>query len=76
MTGRYGNLDYPRLTKTGFAFGVALFAVGVLGHVAGSAFFGPLPGWESVLLTDMEILGIAIAFFSPIVFGILLPLTE
>ncbi|EJN59684.1 hypothetical protein SAMN04487950_3149 [Halogranum rubrum] len=76
MTGRYGKLDYPRLTKTGFAFGVALFAFGVLGHFVGNAFFAPLPGWESVLLTDLEILGILVAFFSPIVFGILLPLTE
>jgi hypothetical protein len=76
MAGRYGNLDYPRLTKTSFAFGVALFAFGALGHLASGAFFGTLPGWESVLLTDMEVLGILIAFFSPIIFGILLPLTE
>jgi hypothetical protein len=76
MAGRYGNLDYPRLTKTGFAFGVALFAFGVLGHVVGTAMYGTLPGWENVLLTDLEILGLLIAFFSPIVFGIVLPLTE
>jgi hypothetical protein len=76
MVGRYGKLDYPRLTKTSFAFGVALFAFGIIGHVAGNALYGTLPGWESVILTDMEMLGVIIAFFSPIVFGILLPLTE
>lgn len=76
MSGRYGNLDYPRLTKTSFGFGVALFVLGALGHVAGPALFGPLPGWESVLFTDMEILGVLIALLSPFIFGILLPLTE
>jgi hypothetical protein len=76
MAGRYGNLDYPRLTKTSFAFGVALFGLGALGHVAGPALFGPLPAWESVLFTDMEMIGVAIALVSPFLFGILLPLTE
>lgn len=76
MAGRYGNIDYPRLTKGSFAFGIVLFTLGIVGHVAGNAFFAPLPGWESVLLTDMEILGVLIAFFSPLIFGIVLPLTE
>lgn len=74
--GRYGDLDYPRLTKTGFLLGFAMFAVGALGEIIGHAYFAPLPGWEETLLFDLEAIGLVIAFFSPFVFGILLPLTE
>jgi hypothetical protein len=35
-----------------------------------------LPAWELALLFDLEVLGIGIFLLSPIVFGILLPLTE
>lgn len=76
MTGRYGNLDYPRLTKSAFLFGVTLFAVGALAELVGHAAFGALPGWQDTLFLDMEIIGIAIALLSPFVFGIALPLTE
>ncbi|WP_435159644.1 hypothetical protein [Haladaptatus sp. DFWS20] len=74
--GRYGKLDYPKLTKTGFLLGVALVAIGALGEIVGSALFGPLPGWENMLFTDLEILGILLGLLSPFVFGIFLPLTE
>ena len=74
--GRYGNLDYPTLTKRSFLFGLVLFALGVLGEFLGHTYFAPLPGWEQTLLLDAEIVGILIAFFSPFVFGIILPLTE
>ena len=69
--GRYGNLDYPTLTKRSF-----LFAIGGLGELIGHAYFAPLPGWEQTLLFDAEVVGLLVAFFAPIVFGILLPLTE
>ena len=73
---RYGDLDYGWLTKHGFGFGVALFVLGALGSIAGPALFGPLPGWETTLLTDSEIIGIVVAFLSVMLFGIVLPLTE
>jgi hypothetical protein len=73
---RYGDLDYGWLTKHGFGLGVALFALGVVGAVAGPALFGPLPGWEQTLFADSEIAGILIAFLSVMLFGIVLPLTE
>ena len=29
MAGRYGDVDYPTLTKRSFLFGIGLFALGV-----------------------------------------------
>ncbi|ELZ03115.1 DUF7860 family protein [Natrialba asiatica] len=74
--GRYGSLDYARLTKTGFLLGLGVFALGAGGELAGNAFYGGLPGWEHTLFFYAEVLGLLIGFFSPWVFGILLPLTE
>jgi len=70
------STDYPALAKAGFFLGVALFALGGLGEVVGSAVFGGLPGWEQTVLFDMEVLGIAIGLLSPLVFGIVAPLVE
>lgn len=74
--GRYGDLDYAWLTKSGFKLGVFLFVVGVAGTFLGPAVAGPLPGWEETLFVESEAVGILIAFFSVLVFGIVLPLTE
>lgn len=74
--GRYGTIDYPRYAKGGFLLGVALFAIGAIGSLAGASFLGTLPGWESTLFFDMEVLGILAALLSPLVFGVVLPLTE
>lgn len=74
--GRYGDLDYPRLTKTGFLLGVSLVVIGALGEIAGPMLVGPLPGWEDALFTDMEAIGILVALLSPFVFGVFMPLTE
>jgi hypothetical protein len=74
--GRYGNLNYPKLTRQAFFVGVALFAIGALGEFAGHAVFGTLPAWENTLLFDIEVLGVLIGLFAPIIFGIVLPLTE
>lgn len=71
-----GNLDYQRYAKGGFLLGLALFVVGVLGRMVGSAFLGPLPSWEQTLLFDMEVVGLLLGFFAPLVFGIALPLVE
>ena len=74
--GRYGDIDYSRLAKGGFGAGVALFLVGLAGLTVVPTFVGELPAWEHALLLDAEFLGVAVAFFSPLVFGIALPLTE
>lgn len=74
--GRYGNIDYPTVTKRAFLLGVGLFLVGAVGEIVGHAVFGPLPGWEQTLLLNAEIVGVLIAVVAPIVFGIVLPLTE
>lgn len=75
--GRYGNLDYPTLAKGGFGLGLALFLFGAIGaKVALALGSGQIPGWERTLFFDAEWIGIALILFSPIVFGIVLPLTE
>lgn len=74
--GQYGSLDYPRLTKLGVALGLSLFAVGAAGSLVGPTLFGPLPGWERTLLFDAEVIGVVLTLLSPLVFGIVLPLTE
>jgi len=74
--GQYKSMDHATLAKRGFLLGVGLFALGALGELAAHVFVGPLPGWGNLLLTDMEALGILLALFSPLVFGIVLPLVE
>lgn len=74
--GRYGDLDYPFLTKTGFFLGLGLLSFGAGGELIGPALFGSLPAWEHTLFYYSELIGLVIGFFSPWIFGILLPLTE
>lgn len=74
--GRYGDIDYPTVTKRGFLLGVTLFVLGALGEVVGGALFGPLPAWEVALFFDMEVIGVLLFFLTPLVFGVILPLTE
>ena len=74
--GRYDTIDYSRYAKLGFLAGVAMFLVGAAGSLAGNAVVGSLPAWEATLLYDLEILGILTALFSPLVFGIAMPLME
>ncbi|WP_144904797.1 DUF7860 family protein [Halobellus captivus] len=76
MTGRYGDIDYPTLTKRSFLLGIGLFALGALGEFALAATGTAVPAWEHALLVDAEWIGILIALVSPFVFGVLLPLTE
>lgn len=73
---RYGSLDYQRLTKAGLGIGLVMFLVGAVGTFVGHAYFEPLPGWFGILLFDVEVLGILVALFSPVLFGVVLPLTE
>ncbi|GAB6860567.1 hypothetical protein ACFR97_08475 [Haloplanus litoreus] len=76
MTGRYGDLDYPTWAKRGTLLGLCLFAAGALGELAAHAMGLQLPAWEATLLFDAEVVGVALLLFSPLVFGLLLPLTE
>jgi hydrogenase/urease accessory protein HupE len=76
MTGRYGDIDYPSLTKRSFLVGIALVALGELGEAALGTLGQSVPTWEHTLLTGIAVLGIIVALTSPFVFGILLPLTE
>ncbi len=75
-SGRYGNLDYPSLTKAGFLLGLGMVLAGTGGEYVGYAYFGGLPGWEETLLYLLAVIGLLVGFFSPFVFGIFLPLTE
>lgn len=76
MAGRYGNLDYSRLTKFGFLLGASLLAIGAGGSALGPALAGSLPAWERTLFVDMAFLGVLIGLLSPILFCVVLPLTE
>ena len=73
---QYRTMDHATLAKRGFLLGVGLFALGALGELLAQTLFGPLPGWGNMLLLDMEGLGILIALFAPLVFGIIMPLIE
>ncbi|AGB30517.1 hypothetical protein C488_07147 [Natrinema pellirubrum DSM 15624] len=72
----YGGRNYSKLTKTGFFVGLALFVVGTGTELVGHALFGSLPQWENSLLFAMALVGFAIGFASPFVFGIIMPLVE
>ncbi|UPW02119.1 hypothetical protein M0R88_08485 [Halorussus gelatinilyticus] len=74
--GRYGNPNYQWLAKTGFLLSLALFAVGAGGELTASAMHLTLPAWEDALFVDLEIIGTLGALLSPLVFGVVLPLTE
>lgn len=71
--GHGASLDYPKLTKAGVALGVLLFVVGA---TVEALFHGSLPAWEEALFFDMEVIGVLLFLLSPLVFGVLLPLTE
>ena len=73
---RTRSYDYPKLTKRGVALGLALLAIGLGTEFVAHAIHYELPGWETTLLFDVSILGLLVFVFSPIVFGVLLPLTE
>lgn len=76
MHWRYGDLDYPQLTKVSFLLGITLFMMGELGEFGIRQTGISIPGWEHTLLVTMAAIGVIIALLSPFVFGIVLPMTE
>ncbi|SNZ14828.1 hypothetical protein SAMN06269185_2269 [Natronoarchaeum philippinense] len=77
ISGRYGDLDYPKLAKYGFLTGAVLFLGGALGEATlASGLVGEAPGWLDTLLVDAEILGVLCGLLAPLIFGIVMPLTE
>jgi hypothetical protein len=73
---KYSSMNYARLTKVGFLFGVGLLLFGAVGGIVGKAVFGTLPQWESTLFLFSEGIGILIGVFSVCVFGVVMPLVE
>lgn len=73
--GRYGNIDYARPVKRGVVLGLLLLGLGELGGYLGSTYFS-LPAWEEALFLDVAVLGLLVFVLSPIIFGVVLPLTE
>lgn len=69
-------MDHAKRAKQGFLVGVGLFVLGGIGEIADHALFHGLPGWGQTLLFDAEVAGVLVALLAPLVFGIVLPLTE
>ncbi|MDR5674603.1 hypothetical protein RH858_15865 [Halalkaliarchaeum sp. AArc-GB] len=76
MAGRYGDLNYGRLTKSGVAFGALLFAIGLGGELVGRLLLGGVSPFEDTLFVTFEFLGPVVAILAVLVFGIAMPLTE
>ena len=73
---RSRNMDYARTAKAGFVGGLALFVIGVVGELAGHAVLASMPPTAEQGLFAVEVLGVLVGFFVPVVFGTILPLTE
>jgi len=73
---RYGSVDYARWAKASFISGVGLLLVGAAAESILVETQRAVPTWSHTLFVDAEILGVLIALILPIVFGIVLPLTE
>lgn len=70
------SLDYARLAKLGFFFGVTLFAVGAVGEIGGHTYLETIPPTLDTVFFGMETLGVVVGLVTPIVFGAVLPLIE
>lgn len=69
-------MDHARIAKTGFGGGLAMFVIGVVGEVAGYAVPASTPPTAEHGLVAMEVLGVLVDFFVPVVSGADLPPTE
>lgn len=68
--------EYSRYAKGGFLLGALLFGLGATGELVLSLGWGHAPTVVSTILFDMEIIGIALGLFAPLLFGFALPLIE
>lgn len=73
--GRYGTIDYPSFVKRGVLVGLALMFVGEFGGYLAENYVS-VPGWEERLFLLLAGVGLLLFVTSPILFGIVLPLTE
>jgi len=73
--GRYGSIDYSASVKRGVLFGLTLMVVGELGGDLAENYVR-VPAWEESLFLGAAVVGLLAFVLSPIVFGIVLPLTE
>ena len=73
--GRYGDIDSPTFVKRGVLAGLLLLAVGEIGGYVGTTYYA-IPAWEELLFFDVAVLGLLVFVLSPILFGVVLPLTE
>jgi len=73
--GRYGTIDYPSFVKRGVLVGLALMFVGELGGYLAENYVS-ISGWEETLFLLLAGVGLLMFVISPILFGIVLPLTE
>lgn len=76
MTGRYGTIDYPAYAKGGFLLGLAMFAIAVLSELVIHLGDVQVAAWTATLLLDAGLAGIAVMLLAPIIFGVVMPLTE
>jgi hypothetical protein len=73
--GRYGSIDYPSFVKRGVVFGLTLMLLGEIGGYAADNYVS-VPAWEETLFLAAAGVGLLVFVLSPILFGIVLPLTE
>ena len=76
MAGRYGNLDYSAYAKGGFLIGLAMFAVAAIGEVVIHVGNVQIATWIGTVLLDTGLAGILVMLLAPIIFGVIMPLTE
>jgi hypothetical protein len=69
-----GQPSNEQLAKGGFFLGLALVVLGAVGELATTAGVLPVAARTRALFFDMEVLGVVLFLFSPIVFAIVLPL--
>lgn len=73
---RRRNVDYARVAKLGFLGGAGLFLLGAIGELLVHGYVAGLPGVLDQVFLGMEVGGILVALFVPLVFGAILPLIE
>lgn len=73
---RSRTFGHAFLAKYGFLLGASLFLIGAGGGLVLPAFLGELPEWEQTLFLYSEVIGTAVGFFSPLLFGVVFPLLD